>query len=637
MKIFVSSTFDDLEPYRRSVLSVIDTLRANGHNIQWLGMESLSAADRPSLDECLAKVGEADLYLGFLGMRYGSKPSGSAISYTEAEFRRATKRRMPRLLFLIDERNANIKPIHCEHDPDSLRQLNELKEEFKRIRQISFFRSPEHLAEQVLTALDRYLPRKSSARSKSTRRSRFTTAKKKQMLQQARERAQIEELTKNIRRELKSPKRDLRAIVADFRRLDKLSPVGELADERDRLEKIYRKQLTERGAKLQKQIQDALANLKKSVDNSVLPKEDWSGQTNTAINELRALGLAAADLPAWKETLRRLEREGEDLAKYLEIAREIQEFWDRAKSTEEQGGFGESIVRDYKEAFTKIQGHCKGSMIVSPAPKRRLEILAVQAERLLNESADKHTLTLTRAAGNEVVTQFKMFLKSNESNPEERVTYFLTPDKNAGYGLLPFKSAVEVAREHVRQFWSDKVTEYVDLARHVLLDNHDPYGAQAQLDKWQDLEGLNDPELVAVGLTLSGEPQIKIKRLQVEIDDKRKIRQDAEGFYQNAVMEGDLEKAYSLVRLAIETDPYTLSIVYTRRTIQDRILVQAEKLNGRAENWLQEKDWANAQEAITQAARLIALDPELHADLLADRIAETQRSIRTYQRHNQAI
>src|SRR3989304_8897381 len=145
MKIFVSSTWDDLAEYRACVLRGIDRLRHQGDVVEWLGMEAFSAADQTPLDECLAFVNQADMYVGIFGVRYGSKPPGSDISFTEAEFRRAAARKIPRLLFLIDEENARVKPAHFERDPQSLVRLNELKQEVKLIRGVGCFKSPEDL------------------------------------------------------------------------------------------------------------------------------------------------------------------------------------------------------------------------------------------------------------------------------------------------------------------------------------------------------------------------------------------------------------------------------------------------------------------------------------------------------------
>ncbi len=158
MKIFIGSTFEDLKEYRASVIAAIERLRLQGQDAQWIGMEAFSAAAQTPLAECYRYVDQADIYAGFFGVRYGSKISGSDLSFTEAEFRRAIERGIPLLLFLIDEDNASVKPAHFERDSESLRRLDALKKEITDNWKVDFFKSPDDLAGKVLTALQPHLP-----------------------------------------------------------------------------------------------------------------------------------------------------------------------------------------------------------------------------------------------------------------------------------------------------------------------------------------------------------------------------------------------------------------------------------------------------------------------------------------------
>lgn len=157
MKIFISSTFKDLERHRKSVIETIDRLRHTGTSVQWFGMEAFSAADQTPLNECLSFVDQSDMYLGFFGVRYGSNPPNSEMSFTEAEYRRAVERDIPRIIFLIDQDNANVKPVDFESDPNKLVKLQKLKEELQKLRNVDFFTSPDDLAAKVLIALNPYL------------------------------------------------------------------------------------------------------------------------------------------------------------------------------------------------------------------------------------------------------------------------------------------------------------------------------------------------------------------------------------------------------------------------------------------------------------------------------------------------
>jgi tetratricopeptide (TPR) repeat protein len=74
---------------------------ACGHVI--VDMKDFPAADKPPADLCAERVRDCDVYVGLLGMRYGSpvrdKP---AVSYTEFEFDTATEAGLTRLVFLLD-------------------------------------------------------------------------------------------------------------------------------------------------------------------------------------------------------------------------------------------------------------------------------------------------------------------------------------------------------------------------------------------------------------------------------------------------------------------------------------------------------------------------------------------------------
>lgn len=81
-KVFVSSTFTDMLPYREAIRSAID--RAN---CKAVGMERFGAASIPSLEKCLEELKTCQIYVCAIGMRYGSIDKESQMSYTQLEFR----------------------------------------------------------------------------------------------------------------------------------------------------------------------------------------------------------------------------------------------------------------------------------------------------------------------------------------------------------------------------------------------------------------------------------------------------------------------------------------------------------------------------------------------------------------------
>jgi hypothetical protein len=98
MRIYVSSTSEDLSEYRAAVF---DQLRRMGHQV--VGMPGYTADARGPVAKVLDDVTSADAYIGLFAFRYGFVPPGQQYSITEMEFRCATERRLPRLIFLVPE------------------------------------------------------------------------------------------------------------------------------------------------------------------------------------------------------------------------------------------------------------------------------------------------------------------------------------------------------------------------------------------------------------------------------------------------------------------------------------------------------------------------------------------------------
>jgi hypothetical protein len=100
-RIYVSSTFSDLEDYRKQVSLA---LRRLGH--EDVAMEYYVAEDRRPLDRSLDDVASCDVYVGIFAWRYGYIPKAGnpeQKSITELEYRRALATGKTCLIFVISD------------------------------------------------------------------------------------------------------------------------------------------------------------------------------------------------------------------------------------------------------------------------------------------------------------------------------------------------------------------------------------------------------------------------------------------------------------------------------------------------------------------------------------------------------
>jgi len=93
LKIYLSSTLDDLEEHRANVK---EALRKDGH----LVVDSYGATPNPTVEQCLKDIDSCDIYVGLFAWRYGWEPPGENRSITESEYLAAQKSGKPCLVFM---------------------------------------------------------------------------------------------------------------------------------------------------------------------------------------------------------------------------------------------------------------------------------------------------------------------------------------------------------------------------------------------------------------------------------------------------------------------------------------------------------------------------------------------------------
>jgi hypothetical protein len=141
--VFVSSTFTDMQVYRRKVQDALTQLEAVVR-----GMEQFGSKPGSPVQECLTVVRSCQLYIGIFGMRYGSVPDGHDKSMTHIEYDEAQILGLPSLIYILNE-DQLIPAKNVETGPGA-EKLQGLKEQLKKRHTVSSFTTPEDLQARIM-------------------------------------------------------------------------------------------------------------------------------------------------------------------------------------------------------------------------------------------------------------------------------------------------------------------------------------------------------------------------------------------------------------------------------------------------------------------------------------------------------
>jgi hypothetical protein len=144
LRVFVSSTWIDLQPERRAVEVALGRLRET----KFIGMEHFGSRDDSPREASILDVDPTDLYVAVIGGRYGS-------GIVADEYQRARELGLDCFIYFKNE--DDIGPESQESDPDKAARLAELKEEMRRRHIVSKFISPDDLAARVTADLHRWI------------------------------------------------------------------------------------------------------------------------------------------------------------------------------------------------------------------------------------------------------------------------------------------------------------------------------------------------------------------------------------------------------------------------------------------------------------------------------------------------
>jgi len=141
--IFLSSTYKDLIPYRKEVLNTLDKL-----GVAVSGMEVFGARTEKPIETCLREVEKCELFIGVLGMRYGSIDKRTGKSFVHREYETAFEKSLDIRIYLIDEVNAWVHPELMDFS-ESGKKLKDFKELLKKRHTVESFQSSKKLAFKV--------------------------------------------------------------------------------------------------------------------------------------------------------------------------------------------------------------------------------------------------------------------------------------------------------------------------------------------------------------------------------------------------------------------------------------------------------------------------------------------------------
>ena len=147
MKVFVSSTFIDLERHRSAVEEI---LKRMGETFE--GMEYLGSRPSEPKEVCLEEIRKCDVFVGIYAHRYGWIPKGDKLSITEQEYDFAVGEGKACYCYIVDP-NYEWSPTQIERG-EAERKLERFKRKVGRFVNDQF-RSPDDLAKKVSADLRR--------------------------------------------------------------------------------------------------------------------------------------------------------------------------------------------------------------------------------------------------------------------------------------------------------------------------------------------------------------------------------------------------------------------------------------------------------------------------------------------------
>ncbi len=144
MRVFLSSTFEDLGPERSAVYEAL----RDEHEV--VRMEDFGSRDETSLETCLRELEECDTQIVLLGHRYGTPVRTTGMSYTQTEYERA--RQLP-ISVLAYVRDGIEEAFEGSDDPIRLKDFYDVLNDAHTVRR-PHFRTAGEVADRVQADVD---------------------------------------------------------------------------------------------------------------------------------------------------------------------------------------------------------------------------------------------------------------------------------------------------------------------------------------------------------------------------------------------------------------------------------------------------------------------------------------------------
>lgn len=146
MKVFLSSTYLDLIEHRKAVVNALRSMDEEvGH------MEIFGARDSEATSVSLEELDKCDVLVGVYAYRYGTVPAGAKASVTEQEYLHAMSKKIPVLVFVVDESH----PWLPKSMDKSQAKIKKFKSKATKEHTPDYFTSPDNLASKVVSSIGR--------------------------------------------------------------------------------------------------------------------------------------------------------------------------------------------------------------------------------------------------------------------------------------------------------------------------------------------------------------------------------------------------------------------------------------------------------------------------------------------------